>query len=91
MRRLARALQRLGVGAGDRVGTLAWNGFRHLEAYYAAPGMGAIYHTINPRLGVDDIAYIIADAGDSVLFAETSFVGLLEALAPHVAGTCATS
>ena len=85
MRRLARVLQRLGVREGDRVGTLAWNGFRHLELYYAAPGMGAMYHTINPRLGVEDIAYIIADAGDAVLFADTSFVPLLEALAPHIA------
>ena len=85
MRRLVRALQRLGIKEGDRVGTLAWNGFRHLEAYYAAPGMGALYHTINPRLGVDDIAYIIADAGDAVLFADSSFVSLLEALAPRIA------
>ena len=84
MRRLVRVLQRLGVGEGDRVGTLAWNGFRHLEAYYAAPGMGAMYHTINPRLGIDDIAYIINDAGDAVLFAETSFVALLEALASRI-------
>ena len=84
-RRLVRALQRLGIAQGDRVGTLAWNGFRHLEAYYAAPGMGAMYHTINPRLGVEDIAYIIADAGDAVLFADTSFVPLLEALAPRIA------
>ena len=85
MRRLARALQRLGVKDGDRVGTLAWNGFRHLEVYYAAPCMGAMYHTINPRLGVEDIAYIIGDAGDAVLFADTSFVSLIEALAPHIA------
>ncbi len=85
MRRLVRVLHRLGVRQGDRVGTLAWNGHRHLELYYAAPGMGAIYHTINPRLGVDDIAYIIADADDAVLFAETSFVPLLEALAPRIA------
>ncbi|WP_158745738.1 long-chain-fatty-acid--CoA ligase [Acidisphaera sp. L21] len=85
MRRLVRVLQRLGVQQGDRVGTLAWNGFRHLELYYAAPGMGAIFHTINPRLGTDDIAFIIEDAGDAVLFAETSFVGLIEALAPRTA------
>ncbi len=84
MRRLVRVLQRLGVAEGDRVGTLAWNGFRHLEVYYAAPGMGAMYHTINPRLGVEDIAYIIDDAGDAVLFVDTSFVALLEALAPRI-------
>ena len=85
MRRLVRVLQTLGVKQGDRVGTLAWNGFRHLELYYAAPGMGAMYHTINPRLGADDIAYIIEDAGDAVLFVETSFVALLETLAPRIA------
>ena len=85
MRRLVRALQRLGIKEGDRVGTLAWNGYRHLEAYYAAPGMGSMYHTINPRLGVEDIAYIIADAGDAVLFADISFAPLVEALAPRIA------
>ena len=84
MRRLVRALQSLGVKAGDRVGTLAWNSYRHIEVYYAAPGMGAMYHTINPRLGVDDIAFIIADAGDAVLFVDASFVPLIEALAPRI-------
>jgi acyl-CoA synthetase (AMP-forming)/AMP-acid ligase II len=83
-RRLARVLGRLGIGAQDRVGTLAWNGYRHLEVYYAAPGMGAICHTINPRLHPDDLAYIITHAGDAVLFADTSFVALLEAIAPQV-------
>ena len=62
-RRLARVLAKLGVGNGDRVGTLAWNGSRHLEVYYAAPGMGAICHTINPRLHPDDIGYIVNHAG----------------------------
>jgi acyl-CoA synthetase (AMP-forming)/AMP-acid ligase II len=83
-RRLARVLARLGIGPQDRVGTLAWNGYRHLEVYYAAPGMGAICHTINPRLHPDDIAYIITHAGDAVLFADTSFVALLETIAPKV-------
>ncbi|MDE2581358.1 MAG: AMP-binding protein, partial [Rhodospirillales bacterium] len=81
-RRLARALGGLGVGAGDRVGTLAWNGYRHLEIYYAAPGMGAICHTINPRLHPDDIAYIITHAGDAVLCVDPGFAGLLETIAP---------
>ncbi len=84
MRRLARALRRLGVADGDRVGTLAWNGFRHLEVYYAAACMGAVYHTINPRLALQDIAYIIEDAQDAVLFADTDFAPLLEALSPHL-------
>jgi 3-(methylthio)propionyl---CoA ligase len=85
-RRLARVLARLGIGPQDRVGTLAWNGYRHLEVYYAAPGMGAICHTINPRLHPDDIAYIITHAGDAVLFADTSFAALLETIAPKVDG-----
>ena len=83
-RRLARVLARLGIAPSDRVGTLAWNGYRHLEVYYAAPGIGAICHTINPRLHPDDIAYIINHAGDAVLFADTSFTALLETVAPHI-------
>jgi fatty-acyl-CoA synthase len=83
-RRLVRAMQRLGISAHDRVGTLAWNGYRHLEVYFAAPGMQAICHTINPRLHPDDIAYIINHAGDRVLFVDASFAPLLTALAPHI-------
>jgi fatty-acyl-CoA synthase len=83
-RQLARVLQKLGVGMSDRVGTLAWNGFRHFEAYYAASGMGAITHTINPRLHPDDITYIINHAGDKVLFADTTFTPLLAQIAPAI-------
>ena len=83
-RRLVRVLQNLGVGATERVGTLAWNGFRHFEIYYATSGMGAVCHTINPRLHPDDIAYIINHAGDRVLFADTSFVALLAQVAPAI-------
>ncbi len=89
-RRLVNVLLGLGVGSGDRVGTLAWNGYRHLEVYYAAPGMGAICHTINPRLHPDDIAYIINHAGDKVLFADLSFAPLVAAVAPAIAGTVTT-
>ena len=64
--------------------TLAWNGFRHLELYYAVSGMQVICHTINPRLSHDDIAYIVNDAEDSIIFAETTFAALIEAVAPHV-------
>lgn len=85
-RRLARALGRLGIRQSDRVGTLAWNGFRHLEIYYAVSGMGAVCHTINPRLSDDDIAYIITNAEDRVLFADTSFVELLQRLGPRIGG-----
>ncbi|MCW3474294.1 3-(methylthio)propionyl-CoA ligase [Limobrevibacterium gyesilva] len=83
-RRLVRVLQRLGVATGERVATLAWNGFRHLELYYAVSGMQAICHTINPRLSPDDIAYIVNDAQDVVIFADTSFAGLLAGVAPRV-------
>jgi fatty-acyl-CoA synthase len=89
-RRLVRVLQRHGVEAGDRVGTLAWNGFRHLEVYYAAPGMGAICHTINPRLHPDDIAYIINHAADKILFVDASFAPLITAIAPRIAETVKT-
>jgi fatty-acyl-CoA synthase len=86
-RRLARALERLGVAAHDRVATLAWNGFRHLELYYAVSGMQAVCHTINPRLSHDDVAYIVNDAEDCLIFAETSFAALIEAVAPKVRGS----
>ena len=79
-RRLARVLQALGVQFGDRVGTLAWNTHRHFELFYAVSGSGAVCHTINPRLHPDDIAYIITHAEDAVLFADPSFVGLLETI-----------
>ncbi len=86
-RRLVRVMQTLDIGAGDRVGTLAWNGYRHLEVYYAAPGMQAICHTINPRLHPDDIAYIVNHAGDKVLFADASFAPLVTAVAPAIRDT----
>ena len=86
-RRLARALQALGVGRGDRVATLAWNSWRHLEAYYAVSGMGAVVHTVNPRLAPDDIAHILGDAGSTVLLADAGFAALVAEVAPAVAGT----
>jgi acyl-CoA synthetase (AMP-forming)/AMP-acid ligase II len=89
-RRLVRVLQKLGVGPGDRVGTLAWNGYRHLEVYYAAPGMQAICHTINPRLHPDDIAYIINHAQDKVLFVDCSFASLITAIAPKISDSVTT-
>ncbi len=85
-RRLARVLLRLGVQPGDRIGTLAWNTYRHVELFYAISGMGAVCHTVNPRLAQQDIAYIITHAGDSLLFVDASFVGLIEAIAPAIAG-----
>jgi fatty-acyl-CoA synthase len=68
---------------GERVGTLAWNGYRHLELYYAASGSGAVLHTINPRLHPEQIAYIVNHAEDQVLFFDLSFLPLVAAIAPH--------
>jgi 3-(methylthio)propionyl---CoA ligase len=86
-RRLAAALSGLGISWGDRVGTLAWNTDRHLTAFYAISGMGAVCHTINPRLHADDIAYIINHAGDALLMVDPSFLPLVEALAPRIRET----
>ena len=86
-RRMVRVLQSLGIEPSDRVGTLAWNSYRHLEIYYGAPGMGAICHTINPRLHPDDLAYIINHAGDGVIFLDTTFLSLIAAVAPRITET----
>src|SRR5436190_1389397 len=85
-RRLARALSRLGIAPGDRVGTLAWNGYRHFELYYAISGMGAITHTINPRLFHEQLAYIIDDAEDGIVFFDLTFTPLVEKLAAACKG-----
>jgi len=81
-KRVAKALKRLGVGMHDRVGTLAWNGYRHLEVYYGVAGSGAVIHTINPRLFPDQITYIANHAEDKVVFFDTTFAPLVEKLAP---------
>jgi fatty-acyl-CoA synthase len=81
-RRLAGALVDLGVGPGDRVGTLAWNTHRHLALYYGVSGSGAVLHTVNPRLFPEQIDYIVNHAEDKVLFFDTSFAPLVEKLAP---------
>jgi len=83
-RRLANALKSLGVGAHDRVATLAWNGFRHYEVYYAVAGSGAVIHTINPRLFPDQITYIANHAEDKVVFYDTTFAPLVEKLKPQL-------
>ncbi len=83
-RHLAAALQGLGVQLGHRVATLAMNSFRHLECYYGISGMGAVCHTINPRLALDDIAYIINHAEDGVLFADPFFATIVAGVAPQV-------
>jgi 3-(methylthio)propionyl---CoA ligase len=85
-RRLARSLSRLGVKPGDRVGTLAWNGYRHFELYYAVSGMEAIVHTINPRLFHDQLVFIVNDAGDEIVFFDLTFTAMIEKLAPACKG-----
>jgi fatty-acyl-CoA synthase len=87
-RRLARALTRLGIQPGDRVGTLAWNTWRHFELYYGISGIGAVCHTINPRLFDEQIVYIVNHAQDRILFVDTSFVPLLERLLPQFPKDC---
>ncbi|MHA6326189.1 long-chain-fatty-acid--CoA ligase [Roseivivax sp. CAU 1753] len=78
---LAHGLAGIGIGQGDRVATLAWNGYRHFELYYAVSGMGAVCHTINPRLSAEQMLYIIGHAEDKVLCFDVTFTPLLEALA----------
>ena len=83
-RRLANALKKLGVRMHDRVATLAWNGFRHYEIYYAVAGSGAVIHTINPRLFPDQVAYIANHAEDKIVFYDTTFAPLVEKLRPQL-------
>jgi 3-(methylthio)propionyl---CoA ligase len=86
-RRAAQASQmlaRLGIGAGDMVTSLAWNTHRHMELFYAVPGMGAALHTANPRLTDDHIAYTINHAGSSVLMYDRTFADVVERLAPQL-------
>ena len=81
-RQLANVLLKLGIKMGDRVATLAWNGYRHLEAYYAVSGSGAVLHTINPRLHPEQIGYIANHAEDQYLFFDMNFLPAVELVAP---------
>ncbi len=83
-RQVAQALARLGLKAGDRVGTLAWNGYRHLEIYYGSSGSELVCHTINPRLFPEQIAWIANDAQDLALCFDLNFLPLVEKLAPQL-------
>ncbi|MFF4764064.1 3-(methylthio)propionyl-CoA ligase [Streptomyces sp. NPDC001292] len=83
-RQVAQAVQGLGVGPDDRVATLAWNGYRHVELYYGVSGAGSVLHTLNPRLHPDQLVWIINNADDSVLFFDLSFVDLIREIAPRV-------
>ena len=82
--KLAQRLDREGIKLGDRVATLAWNTWRHLECWYGIVGIGAIYHTLNPRLFPEQIAWIMNDAEDRIIFADVTFMPILEAIAPNV-------
>lgn len=77
---LAHGLRGIGVKPGDRIATLAWNGYRHFELYYAISGIGAVCHTINPRLSAEQMEYIVNHAEDRVLCVDVTFVPLVEAL-----------
>ena len=77
---LANALTRLGVKYGDRVGVIGWNTYRQFEMYYAVGGLGAVLHTVNPRLGPDNAAFVINHAEDGYLFYDTTFAPLVSAL-----------
>jgi fatty-acyl-CoA synthase len=83
-RRLANAVTRRGVKPGARIGTLAWNGYRHLELYYGVSGAGAVLHTLNPRLHPDQLAWIVNHAADRLLFFDLSFLPLVEAVAERL-------
>jgi len=81
---LAQRLQRDGIGIGDRVATLAWNTARHLESWYGITGVGAIYHTLNPRLFEDQLIYIANHAADRLMFLDLTFVALAEKIADRL-------
>ena len=79
-KQVAQMLNRLNVETSARIGTFAWNGYRHLEIYYGSSGSARVCHTINPRLFADQLRYIINHAQDQVVFFDTSFLPLIEAL-----------
>jgi fatty-acyl-CoA synthase len=80
----AKRLEREGVKPGDRIASIAWNTWRHLEAWYGITGLGAVYHTLNPRLFPEQLTWIMNDAEDSILFVDLTFLPLIEKIAPSV-------
>ncbi len=82
--KVAQKLEREGYGHGDRIATMAWNSARHLEAWFGIMGMGGVYHTLNPRLFPEQIAWIMNHAEDRAVFVDLTFVPLIEKLAPAV-------
>ncbi|MEM6461093.1 MAG: long-chain-fatty-acid--CoA ligase [Pseudomonadota bacterium] len=83
-RQVAKQLEKDGIGFGDRVATMAWNTWRHLEVWYGILGLGAVYHTLNPRLFPEQIAWIMNDAEDRLLFVDLTFLPIVEAIADKV-------
>jgi len=85
-KKFAEALLKLGIQHGDRIGTLAWNTYRHVEAYYGIAGIGAVTHTINPRLFPEQLEYVVNHADDQYLVIDLTFVDLVAALLPKAPG-----
>ncbi len=85
-KQLANALDNFGLKRGDRVATIAWNDYRHLEAYYGVSGAGYVCHTINPRLSPEQLIFIINHAEDRWIFTDLMFVPLIEAIADKIPG-----
>src|SRR3977135_3262216 len=81
--RLSSGLLALGVQQGDRIATLAWNTARHMEVWYATMGLGAICHTLNPRLYVEQLTYVINHAADRILFTDKSFLPIVDLILPN--------
>src|ERR1700756_4254473 len=82
--KLAQRLEHDGVKLGDRVATLAWNTWRHIEAWFGILGIGAVYHTVNPRLFPDQIAWIVNHAEDRMMMVDLTFLPVLEKLADRL-------
>jgi fatty-acyl-CoA synthase len=83
-RRVANAIKGLGVEMSERIATLAWNGYRHMELYYGVSGSGAVLHTLNPRLHPDQVVWIADHAEDQVIFFDMTFLPIIEAIAGRV-------
>ena len=84
VRSMANALSAHGIRFGDRVATLAWNGYRHMELYYAVSGSGAVLHTLNPRLHPDQVVWIADNAEDQIVFFDLTFLPLIETIAARL-------
>jgi fatty-acyl-CoA synthase len=83
-KKLAEALQGLGIKLGDRVGTIAWNTYRHFELYFGISGIGAVLHTLNPRLAPEHVAYIANHAEDQILFVDLNLLPIVEGVWEHL-------